>query len=317
MILHNNATTNKKQRNLIQNSSDKVSVLSERLSVSELTIRKWKNRDYTHDKSSRPNRIHYALDEGSQELLVLIRKVTWFPVDDVVELLKPFIPNLGHSNCARTFVRYKVNKIPQQEKETRKKFKEYDPGFIHVDVTYLPKLNGTRKYVYVAIDRATRLIYIKLMDRRCIESSEQFLQECIEFYPYKITKVLTDNGHEFSYKHLRPDRQTENEHLFDKVCRENDIEHRTTKIKSPWTNGLVERVNRTLKENTIYKYKYDSYDQLDKALRNFMEYYNLYRKHKCLQRKTPYQVTLDWFSKKPELFWKRPNKIYNLVIPYS
>ena len=38
------------------------------------------------------------------------------------------------------------------------------------------------------------------------------------------------------------------EHIFDRVCREHQIEHRLTKIKHPWTNGQVERMNRTIKE---------------------------------------------------------------------
>ncbi len=40
-------------------------------------------------------------------------------------------------------------------------------------------------------------------------------------------------------------------HIFDRVCDENGIEHRQTKVKHPWTNGLVERMNRTIKEATV------------------------------------------------------------------
>ena len=40
-------------------------------------------------------------------------------------------------------------------------------------------------------------------------------------------------------------------HMFDRICREHDIEHRLTKPNHPWTNGQVERMNRTLKEATV------------------------------------------------------------------
>lgn len=40
-------------------------------------------------------------------------------------------------------------------------------------------------------------------------------------------------------------------HMFDMRCRENGIEHRLTRIKHPWTNGQVERMNRTIKEATV------------------------------------------------------------------
>jgi len=49
---------------------------------------------------------------------------------------------------------------------------------------------------------------------------------------------------------------------FDQICRAHDIEHRLTKPNHPWTNGQVERMNRTLKEATVKRYHYDSHDQL-------------------------------------------------------
>ena len=52
-------------------------------------------------------------------------------------------------------------------------------------------------------------------------------------------------------------------HMFDMRCRENGIEHRFTKIKHPWTNGQVERMNRTIKEATVKRYHYDSHQQLE------------------------------------------------------
>jgi transposase InsO family protein len=44
--------------------------------------------------------------------------------------------------------------------------------------------------------------------------------------------------------------------MFDIRCRENGIEHRFTKINHPWTNGQVERMNRTIKEATVKRYHY-------------------------------------------------------------
>ncbi|RAK20002.1 integrase-like protein, partial [Salipiger aestuarii] len=44
------------------------------------------------------------------------------------------------------------------------------------------------------------------------------------------------------------------EHIFDRVCSEHGIEHRLAKVNHPWTNGQVERMNRTLKEATVKRY---------------------------------------------------------------
>ncbi len=63
-------------------------------------------------------------------------------------------------------------------------------------------------------------------------------------------------------------------HMFDMRCRENGIEHRLTKVKHPWTNGQVERMNRTIKEATVKRYHYDSHQQLDAHLADFVDAYN-------------------------------------------
>ena len=68
--------------------------------------------------------------------------------------------------------------------------------------------------------------------------------------PYTIHIVLTDNGIQFGDMPLRCTGPTARYrlHMFDRICREHGIEHRLTKPNHPWTNGQVERMNRTLKE---------------------------------------------------------------------
>lgn len=311
MIVHNNATTNKLQRKEIQESELMVAELSTKFGVTTKTIRKWRSRDTVQDVSSRPHRINYALTEGEQLLFVALRKITWLPADDIVDLLQPMVPKAGHSNVSRTFARYNVSKVPTATREKHKRFKSYEPGFIHIDLTYIPQLEKTKKYLYVAIDRATRMVHLELKPDKSAKSAEEFLQACIDFFPYNIQKVLTDNGMEFTNKRYgRAGKgNVKKKHLFDKKCESNDIEHRTTKVKSPWTNGLVERFNRTIKESTVKKYKYKDYKQLEMALKNYERGYNLYRKHKSISRKTPYQVTCEWYKKKPELFRYNPKRL--------
>lgn len=51
-------------------------------------------------------------------------------------------------------------------------------------------------------------------------------------------------------------------HAFELACARNDIDHRLTKPKHPWTNGQVERMNRTIKEATVRRFYYETHDQL-------------------------------------------------------
>jgi transposase InsO family protein len=64
-------------------------------------------------------------------------------------------------------------------------------------------------------------------------------------------------------------------HMFDRICREQSIEHRLTKPNHPWTNGQVERMNRTLKEATVRRYHYETHRQLREHLEAFLNAYSL------------------------------------------
>jgi transposase InsO family protein len=61
---------------------------------------------------------------------------------------------------------------------------------------------------------------------------------------------------------------------FDMICEANDIEHRLTKPNHPWTNGQVERMNRTIKEAIVKRFHYESHDQLRAHLADFIAAYN-------------------------------------------
>jgi hypothetical protein len=52
-----------------------------------------------------------------------------------------------------------------------KTFKDYEPGFIHADIKYLPKMpdEESEKYLFVAVDRATRWIYMEIHDSKTAE----------------------------------------------------------------------------------------------------------------------------------------------------
>jgi len=69
--------------------------------------------------------------------------------------------------------------MPQEDgaKIPVKPFKAYDPGFVHVDVKYLPQMpdEDHRQYLFAAIDRATRRIYVELLQDKSAASAGGFL----------------------------------------------------------------------------------------------------------------------------------------------
>lgn len=85
-------------------------------------------------------------------------------------------------------------------------------------------------------------------------------------------------------------------HPYELFCQLEDIEHRTTKVRSPRTNGFVERMNRTLLDE-CFRVKgretwYTSTDEIRRDLDQFIEYYNLRRSHQGhrLSGRTPAQA---------------------------
>jgi transposase InsO family protein len=67
---------------------------------------------------------------------------------------------------------------------------------------------------------------------------------------------------------------------FDMICEANGIEHRLTKPNHPWTNGQVERMNRTIKEATVKRFHYENHNQLRTHLADFLAAYNFARRLK-------------------------------------
>ena len=84
--------------------------------------------------------------------------------------------------------------------EKAKKCKEYEPGYLHIDVTYLPKFEKQKYYLFVAINRATRLLYYKVYENKSSENTVEFFKEGKDFLPFYLTHILTDNRLEFTDK---------------------------------------------------------------------------------------------------------------------
>jgi transposase-like protein len=68
--------------------------------------------------------------------------------------------------------------LPKEAKAPRKAFKTYEPGFLHMDVKYLPQMEDEKKrrYLFVAIDRATRWVYLEVKEDKTAKSASAFLK---------------------------------------------------------------------------------------------------------------------------------------------
>ena len=164
MQYHYNAKTNIQQRKIIKETAQQLSCrdLASRFQVSPETIAKWRRVEHLEDKSSTPNKIYYALSETEQRIIKKVRKRGLFSLDDLVITLSPYIERLNRINCQRTLKRYRLNRFTNKEKKEKKRFANYLPGFLHIDVFYLPKIEKKRYYCFLAIDRVTKLVFLEV-----------------------------------------------------------------------------------------------------------------------------------------------------------
>jgi transposase len=263
MQVHSNATTNKKQRERMIGSQKTCRALAEEMAISLGTVHRWKQRTSPQDHSCRPLAVEYAFDESEQSMILSLRQ-KGLSLDDLVDLVQQPLPEATRSSVYRLLKRNGISRLPKkEEQETGQddkhgQFKDYGPGFVHIDCFYLPKLKGKKRYCFVAIDRATRLSFIFVYENKDKKAATDFLKQCLVFFPFRISKVLTDNGREFTLKGFknRLGTKVKDNHDFEQACREQEIEHRTTLPYTPKTNGMVERMNGLTKENTVKKNRY-------------------------------------------------------------
>jgi transposase InsO family protein len=305
-VLHGSATTTEAVRRAIQNSQESLRTLARRYGINQKTVAKWKKRTSAADLPTGPREPRSTVLSLEEEaIIVAFRKHTLLPLDDCLYALQPSIPHLTRSSLHRCLQRHGISRLPEVEgdKPGKKKFKRYPIGYFHIDIAEVRTAEG-KLYLFVAIDRTSKFAFAHLETSATVHTAAAFLRALIEAVPYEIHTVLTDNGTQFCDLPSRRNGPTARLriHMFDRVCIDNGIEHRLTKPNHPWTNGQVERMNRTIKEATVKRYHYDSHDQLRQHLQDFIDAYNFGRRLKTLKGLTPYEYICKCWTSEPDRF---------------
>jgi transposase InsO family protein len=319
-VLHGSATTTKAVRRAIQHSQESLRSLARRYGINQKTVAKWKRRTSAADLPTGPKEAKSTvLTVEHEAIIVAFRRHTLLPLDDCLYALQATIPSLTRSSLHRCLQRHGISRLPDVEGEqtAKRKFKAYPLGFFHIDIAEVRTEEG-RLYLFVAIDRTTKFAFVELHEKATTRVSSEFLEHLIAAVPYKVHTVLTDNGIHFTtpgagasavplIKEAIASGELFRAHAFEYACAVNDIDHRTTKPKHPWTNGQVERMNRTIKDATVKRYHYDNHDQLRQHLSDFVAAYNFGRRLKTLKGLTPYEAICKTWQKEPARFTSNPH----------
>lgn len=171
------------------------------------------------------------------------------------------------------------------------------PGYLGCQDTYfVGTLKGVgRIYAQSFVDASTSWAAAKLYLSKIPMTAVDLLHNrVLPVYAQAgiaLERVLTDNGREYCGRPLA--------HPFELYCAVQQLEHRTTKVRSPQTNGFCERFHRTLKEEffavALRKKFYESVQDLQTDLDTYLQFYNEGRSHQGYRTQgwTPWQAFQD------------------------
>ena len=205
---------------------------------------------------------------------------------------------------------YKNNNIALTESHI-KLLEKFDPEFrdrhinadftgqlVALDTFMVGNLKGIGKiYLQTVVDCHSRFAFGHLYTSKVPVTAVHVLNEKVlpffEEHECPIVTILTDNGREYCGRM--------DFHPFELFLQLEDIEHRKTQIRRPQSNGIVERLHRTLLDEHFkiqgrVKF-YESLDEMQIDLDNYLHEYNYERTHqgRNMNGRTPHQAFVEGF----------------------
>ncbi len=213
---------------------------------------------------------------------------------EIANLLKPklkrFAPSpSGVYNISK---RFKLNKLSKTMKnEKRKIIKEKAGDLAHIDCHYLDKNIVAnikeRLYLIAIMDDASRIAWVEISSNikalTVMFSTLRILNYFAQNHKIEFKELLSDNGHKFGGKNLKNPQ----EHPFERMLMEMNIKHRYTRPYRPQTNGKIERFWRTIETELLEDMVFDSIEDLQNELAQYLYYYNYERAHQGINGLSP------------------------------
>jgi len=229
--------------------------------------------------SSRPKYSPRQTPAKVVELIINIRKKTNQGAEFIQHhLITKYCINISVTGIYKCLKR--AGLIVQRKYHEKKKLvyirREYEPGEkIQVDTKYVKMRNGRTVYQYSAIDMATGIVFKWLYENIGPDESCDFARKLVNFYPFRIKSIQTDNGIEYTWR-LHPD--IKKIHHFTVQCKLLHIEHVLIPPASPTYNSKVERTHKIDKQELWNKRRFNSFKSMKRALREYVYKFNHYRK---------------------------------------
>jgi transposase InsO family protein len=264
--------------------------------VSRRTMHRWLSRyeaggyeglgDHTH----RPAHCPHQMPAGVEVMVLEMRRSHpyWGARRIAYELARKHVDaSPSESAVYRCLVRAAVID-PVTRRRRRETWKRWERGapmeLWQLDVVHgFALADGTSAKALTGIDDHSRFCV-----SACLMTRERTLAVCDGFSSAMRTygvpaQVLTDNGKVFTGRFAQPPVEV----LFDRICRENGVDHILTAPRSPTTTGKIERFHRTLRDEFNTRQVFRNLKTAQEALDEWVSYYNTQRPHQSLGDLTP------------------------------
>jgi transposase InsO family protein len=300
MKLHANARTCPRSRRLavdrVECEGWTLAAAAEAAGVSVRTVSKWLRRfreegeEGLLDRCSAPGSVPLRTGEARVAVIAALRRLRMTGAEIAETLGMPV------STVSGILTRIGLGKLWRLEPlEPPNRYERQRPGeLVHVDVKKLGRIgrpghrvNGDRRtrsrgigweYVHVAIDDATRLVYVEVLDDERAVTAVGFLRRAIAHFAVfgiRVEQLMTDNGN--AYRSA----------IHALACKALGIKHLRTRPYRPRTNGKAERFIRTMLGGWAYAAIYRTSDERRRALAGWLDFYNRRRPHRSLGRQAP------------------------------
>jgi transposase InsO family protein len=300
MKLHANARTCPHSRRLAVDRVERhgwtLAAAAEAAGVSVRTVSKWLRRfreegeQGLSDRCSAPASVPLRTGEERVAVIAALRRLRMTGAEIAETLGMPV------STVSGILTRIGLGKLWRLEPlEPPNRYEKQRPGeLVHVDVKKLGRIgrpghrvNGDRRtrtrgigweYVHVAIDDATRLVYVEVLEDEKAVTAVGFLRRAVaDFAAFgiRIERLMTDNGNAYRAA------------IHALACKALGIKHLRTQPYRPRTNGKAERFIRTMLGGWAYGAIYRSSDERRRALAGWLDFYNQRRPHRSLSRQAP------------------------------
>jgi transposase InsO family protein len=300
MDLHANARTCPHSRRLaverVERQGWTLAAAAGAAGVSVRTVSKWRRRYREEgeqgllDRSSAPASVPSRTDEARVDVIASLRQLRMTGAEIAETLAMP------GSTVSGILTRIGLGKLWRLEPlEPPNRYEKQRPGeLVHVDVKKLGRIgraghrvHGDRRtrtrgigweYVHVAIDDATRLVYVEVLDDEKAVTAVGFLRRAVAHFAafgIRVERLMTDNGN--AYRSA----------IHALACKALGIKHLRTRPYRPRTNGKAERFIRTMLAGWAYGAIYRDSDDRHRALNGWLDFYNRRRPHRSLGRQAP------------------------------